>query len=139
KSPPTGVSGTCFTPRHMPRFRPVQGGGQTPDARARMTSVAVEKSEPRLTNRQLLAALRAFRRGDFSVRLPRDLTGMDGDIAEAFNGVVVLNEHKTREFSRLAELVGKQGKINHRARLPAATGAWADSVDAVNNLVEDLI
>ena len=31
---------------------------------------------------QLLAALRAFRRGDFSVRLPRNLSGVNGEIAE---------------------------------------------------------
>src|SRR5215472_5031824 len=94
---------------------------------------------PRLDESQLLAALRAFRRGDFSVRLPRGLSGVDGDIAEAFNEVVELNDHMTREFERLADLVGKQGKINHRAKLPAATGSWAASVEAVNTLVADTV
>ena len=71
---------------------------------------------------ELLAALRAFRRGDFSVRLPRDLTGIDGEIAEAFNDVVELNDRMTKEFERLGETVGRQGKINQRAKLPAAHG-----------------
>lgn len=35
--------------------------------------------------RGLLKALRALRNGDFSVRMPLDLTGIDGEIAEAFN------------------------------------------------------
>ncbi|KRA28499.1 HAMP domain-containing protein [Brevundimonas sp. Root608] len=95
--------------------------------------------EPNLDNRQLLTALRAFRRGDFSVRLPGGLTGMDGDLAEAFNDVVELNDRMSREFSRLGEAVGRQGKINNRARVPAATGAWADSVEAVNTLIADMV
>ena len=41
--------------------------------------------------RQLLAALRAVRKGDFSVRLPLDLEGIAGEIGEAFNDVVELN------------------------------------------------
>ncbi|WP_374471882.1 HAMP domain-containing protein, partial [Phenylobacterium sp.] len=88
---------------------------------------------------QLLAALRAFRRGDFSVRLPRGLTGAAGEIAEAFNDVVELNDRMTKEFERLGETVGRQGKINHRARLPSAQGSWAASVDAVNTLIADMV
>ena len=60
---------------------------------------------------QLLAALRAFRRGDFAVRLPKGLTGVEGEIAEAFNDVVEMNDRMTREFERLGEIVGRQGKI----------------------------
>ena len=62
---------------------------------------------------QLLAALRAFRRGDFSVRLPR-ATGMAGEIAEAFNDVVELNDRMTKEFDRLGDTVGRQGKISQQ-------------------------
>ena len=40
--------------------------------------------EPKL----LLKSLRAVRKGDFSTRLPLDLTGIDGEIAEAFNDIV---------------------------------------------------
>src|SRR5246500_5118387 len=95
--------------------------------------------EGRLDNRQLVAALRAFPRGGFSARLPKDLDGADGEIAEAFNEVVELNDRMTREFERLGEGVGKQGKINHRAKLPGASGSWAASVDAVNNLITDMV
>ena len=88
-------------------------------------SIAALAPEPALDTRQLLAAFRAFRRGDFSVRRPGDLTGIDGELAEAFNDVVELNDRMSREFSRLGEAVGRQGKINNRARVPSATGAWA--------------
>src|SRR5258708_28966613 len=64
-----------------------------------------------LSGRQLLAALRGFRKGNFSVRLPIDLTGLDGEIADAFNDVVELNERMSKEIERLSHIVGKQGKI----------------------------
>jgi HAMP domain-containing protein/signal transduction histidine kinase/DNA-binding response OmpR family regulator len=109
---------------------------------ARANSHANARSSPDLDpidTGELLSALRAFRRGDFSVRLPRGHRGINGEIAEAFNDVVELNDRMTREFERLGETVGRQGKINHRARLPAAQGSWAASVDAVNTLVTDMV
>ena len=48
-----------------------------------------------LDRRQLVSALRSFRRGDFSVRLPEDLSGTDGEIARLFNEVVMLEEQMT--------------------------------------------
>ena len=95
--------------------------------------------ESGLDKRSLLAALRAFRRGDFSVRLPLDLEGVDGELAEAFNDVVEMNDRMSREFGRLAETVGRQGRITARARLPGAAGAWSDSVEAVNDLIADMM
>src|SRR5215510_9311027 len=91
-----------------------------------------------LTGRQLLAALKAFRKGKFSVRLPIDLTGLDGDIANAFNDVVELNERMSKEIERLRHVVGRQGKIGHRAKLPSATGSWAANIDMVNDLIGDM-
>ncbi|HET7453636.1 MAG TPA: hypothetical protein VFL12_12890, partial [Thermoanaerobaculia bacterium] len=38
-----------------------------------------------LDPRTLLGALTSLRRGDFSVRLPEGMTGVEGKIAEAFN------------------------------------------------------
>ena len=72
-----------------------------------------------------IGSMSVFRRGDFSVRLPRGLRGIDGEIAEAFNDVVELNDRMTKEFERLGDTVGKQGKISHRAKLPARPGSWA--------------
>src|SRR5436190_20744922 len=86
---------------------------------------------------ELLRALRAFKRGDFSVRMPLDLAGLDGEIAQAFNDVVELNEAMTEELARVSNQVGREGRIGQRANLPAAGGAWADSVDSVNSLISD--
>ncbi|HEX3485688.1 MAG TPA: HAMP domain-containing protein, partial [Micropepsaceae bacterium] len=73
------------------------------------------------------------------MRLPIGLTGLDGEIGEAFNDVVELNERLTKEFERLGDVVGKDGKIGHRAKLPNATGSWASNVETVNNLIADLV
>src|SRR5205085_678258 len=88
---------------------------------------------------ELLKALRQFKRGDFTVRMPLNLTGLDGEIAQAFNDVVELEEAKAAEIARVAELVGKEGQFNHRMTLAGATGAWADVIDSINTLVGDVM
>src|SRR5213596_3245570 len=88
---------------------------------------------------ELLKALRQFKRGDFSARMPLNLTGIDGEIAQAFNDVVELEEAKAAEIARVAELVGKEGQFNHRMTLGGATGGWADVIDNINTLVGDVM
>jgi HAMP domain-containing protein/signal transduction histidine kinase/CheY-like chemotaxis protein len=87
----------------------------------------------------LLNALTALRRGDFSVRLPGDWTGVAGKVADTFNDVIDLNERMARELERLGRVVGKEGRITQRASLGDVSGAWADSIGVVNTLVEDLV
>src|SRR5712691_4796527 len=92
-----------------------------------------------IDRRGLLSALRTFRKGDFSVRLPVDQIGIDGEIAQAFNDVVEMNEKIADEFARIRDEVGKEGQINQRVKLPAATESWADCVDSMNTLIGDLV
>src|SRR5688572_30021619 len=87
---------------------------------------------------ELLKSLRAFKRGDFSVRMPMNLTGIDGEIAQAFNDVVELEEAKAAEIARVAEQVGKEGQTGQRMSVPGATGAWAEVIDSMNTLVADM-
>src|SRR5437870_3682243 len=88
---------------------------------------------------ELLKALRQFKRGDFSARMPLNLTGIDGEIAQAFNDVVELEEAKAAEIARVAELVGKEGQFTQRMKLSGATGGWADVIDNLNTLVGDVM
>ncbi|MFC3653388.1 HAMP domain-containing protein [Dyella humi] len=92
-----------------------------------------------LDRRQVIAALRRFRRGDFSVRLPEDMQGQDGELAQLFNEVVDLNQQMTAELERLSCVVGKEGKITQRGRVKAATGGWESAIHAVNELIEDMV
>ena len=92
-----------------------------------------------LEPKALLKALRAFRKGDFSVRLPLDLSGVDHEIAEAFNDLAELNQGLARELDRVAKVVGKECQIGERGRLPAATGCWNECIESVNSMIGDLV
>jgi HAMP domain-containing protein/signal transduction histidine kinase/CheY-like chemotaxis protein len=92
-----------------------------------------------LDRRTLATALRSLRRGDFSVRLAEDVDGVDGEIATLFNEVVSLNQEMTREFERLSQVVGKEGKIGQRGRVKSATGGWETAIRSVNELIEDMV
>ncbi|HEX8415274.1 MAG TPA: HAMP domain-containing protein, partial [Sphingomicrobium sp.] len=100
-----------------------------------MTQIARES----LDRRQLVSALRSLRRGDFTVRLPEDLSGPDAELAQLFNEVVGLNQQVTDEFERLSKVVGKEGKINQRGRVKNARGGWDTAISSVNELIEDMV
>src|ERR687895_717241 len=88
---------------------------------------------------ELLKALRAFKRGDFSVRMPLHLTGIDGEIAQAFNDIVELNEAMAQELADTAEQVGKDGHSARRVSVPGAAGGWQERIESVNSLIGDLV
>src|SRR3982075_648430 len=92
-----------------------------------------------LERRALLRALRALKKGDFAVRMPLDLIGIDGEIAQAFNDVVEMNHSIAHELARICRDVGREGQINQRMRVAAAVGSWSSEVDSVNELIGDLV
>src|SRR6185503_17785181 len=91
-----------------------------------------------VNRRQLLAALRALRRGDFDVRLPDDLGGIDGQVCEAFNDVVTLIAGIGDEVSDLREAVGREGRTKKRLRRGESRGGWSRYVGSVNAMLDDL-
>ncbi len=92
-----------------------------------------------LDTRQLLAALMAFKRGDFSARLPDDWTGVAGKIADTFNDVIRTNQRMAKELERIVHVVGKEGRIRQRASLGDVSDSWADVIGRVNVLIGDLV
>ena len=88
---------------------------------------------------QLLAALMAFKRGDFSARLPENWTGVPGKIADTFNEVIEANQRMTRELERIGRVVGKEGRIAQRVSIGEVTNSWADAIGSINNLIGDLV
>src|SRR5712691_9182818 len=89
--------------------------------------------------RQLLIALTAFKRGDFSVRLPEDWTGLSGKVADTFNDVIAINHRMSRELDRIGRVVGKEGRISQRISLGTVSDGWADSIGSINTLIGDLV
>lgn len=88
--------------------------------------------------RQLLTTLTAVRNGDFSSRLPSDLTGLDGKVADAFNEVVGRMERFGEGVSRLRNEVGRRGRISERLSMGDSIGGWAERIESINSLVDDL-
>src|SRR4051794_23355434 len=106
------------------------GGGDSGPKRP----VAVE-DETRL--RLLLDALKAMRQGNFSVRLPQG-GGLLGEIAQAFNEVVGLNECVANEIVRVSKVISEEGKLTERPSLPATSGMWATEIDSIRILIDSL-
>src|SRR5919109_1190441 len=89
--------------------------------------------DPKVT----LRVLDAVQRGDFSVRMPTNLDGSAGKVAAALNAIIEANERLEREIRRLSRQVGKEGLVRRPSTIHAR-GAWASTLDAVNDLAEDL-
>ena len=91
-----------------------------------------------LNLKQLLTVLDAYRKGDFSTRMPNDLVGLPGKVADTLNDIIDRGVETTIEFERVAQLVGKQGKLDERIKLPGMKGSWAKLVDSSNAIANDL-
>jgi hypothetical protein len=91
-----------------------------------------------LNTKLLLKTLVAFKKGDFSARLPGEWTGEAGKIADTLNDIIELSDRTAKELERVSRVVGKEGKINHRAAVPAAAGSWLRLVDSTNLLIDDM-
>jgi HAMP domain-containing protein/CheY-like chemotaxis protein/signal transduction histidine kinase len=87
----------------------------------------------------LLQALLSFRSGDFSTRLPAGGSGIQGKIADAFNDVLAMSERRARETERVCRLAGKEGRLRQRMVATGLVGGWADEVQALNTLMDDLV
>ena len=67
-----------------------------------------------------------MKKGDLSVRLPLDQTGVVGKVYDALNDVIDLNQRMAAELDRISRGVGKEGKINQRANLGNVGGSVVD-------------
>ena len=129
------------------RSRVSKSDGSKIDGKANGTKSSAKKATGTVANGMrtrrdanvLLSTLIAFKRGNFSVRMPVDQTGLEGKIADALNDVLEINQKMVSEFARISRAVGKDGKITQRASIGSATGAWADCIESVNSLIGDLV
>ncbi|HEX4734412.1 MAG TPA: HAMP domain-containing protein, partial [Thermoleophilaceae bacterium] len=87
----------------------------------------------------LLEALMAAKKGDFSTRLSLRRKGIMRDIAANFNEMVEMNAQMVKEFTRIRRVVGREGRMQERAQVSGASGGWNEKLEAVNDLVDDLI
>ncbi|MBW3614828.1 MAG: HAMP domain-containing protein, partial [Actinobacteria bacterium] len=88
--------------------------------------------------REVVAALEALSAGDFSVRMSSRRNGQ-AEVARAFNAVADRNARLHGELTRVARVVGREGRMTDRVSVGVAAGAWAEGSAAVNNLIDDLV
>ena len=62
---------------------------------------------------ELAEALRRVSLGDLKVRLPRR-SGVSGEVADAFNEVVSLQERQNLDVRRISRIVGRDGRLAER-------------------------
>src|SRR2546426_917213 len=107
------------------------------------TKTAVRKTAQRangaggIDSATMLRVLAAVQRGDFSARMPAGSSSYARKVAAALNAVIESNQGLERQIRRLSRSIGKEGQVKHAASSHAG-GAWASTLDAVNDLVEDL-
>jgi CheY-like chemotaxis protein len=87
----------------------------------------------------LLATLMALKKGDFSVRMPSDWTGMSGKIADTLNEIIETKEKMVHVVTDVSRVVGREGRLTQRAQVPNMAGGWATIISAVNALIDDLV
>ncbi len=86
----------------------------------------------------LLAALRAFQRGEFDVRLPDKLSGLDGEICAVFNDIAQQADEVVFEVGAVRKAIGVEGQTKRRVRTNSAKGGWSRLVNSVNDTLDDL-
>ncbi|MEH0820874.1 HAMP domain-containing protein, partial [Micromonospora sp. CPCC 205714] len=86
---------------------------------------------------ELAEALRRVRGGDFKVRLPRR-AGAAGEVADAFNDVVSIQERQHLDLRRISRIVGRDGRLTERLDEEGFDGSWAEGQRAINSLIDDL-
>ncbi|WP_394777947.1 HAMP domain-containing protein [Undibacterium sp.] len=87
----------------------------------------------------LLAALTALKKGDFSIKMPSDLTGLNGKIADTLNEIIENSAHMAKGIQSVSQLVGQEGRLLQRAMAVRAEGDWGTIVNSVNSLIDDLV
>jgi HAMP domain-containing protein/CheY-like chemotaxis protein/signal transduction histidine kinase len=89
--------------------------------------------------RALLEVLLAMKRGDFSVRMRSDLTGVTGKIADTFNDIIAANQKMASQLENVGQVVGRDGRTSTRVRLGLPDGSWSDMEGSINTLIDDLV
>jgi HAMP domain-containing protein/CheY-like chemotaxis protein/signal transduction histidine kinase len=87
----------------------------------------------------VLEALDALGKGDFTVRMSTRANGRAAQLARAFNRVADLNARLSKDLGRVGRVVGREGRMTERLALEGAGGSWDHCVDSVNRLIDDLV
>ncbi len=96
-----------------------------------------EAEDPALE--ELLRVLTAARDGDFTVRLRARRRDVVGEIQQRCNELIALNARQAKELARVSRIIGREGRMTERVSLGTVDGAWNQTVESVNAMIDDLV
>ncbi len=118
---------------------PRNGSGGIPDASELLRAlIAADRSADMPNASELLQTLIAFKKGDFSVRMPADQIGIAGKVSDTLNEILELEDRKVNEFERISRVVGQEGDLKQRLSLGSLPGSWGALVDSANAVIDGL-
>ncbi|PKA14642.1 HAMP domain-containing protein, partial [Leptospira haakeii] len=103
------------------------------------STIDPKQDKDSLNPKQLLEVLTAFKRGDFSKRMPLDHVGIAGKISDLLNDIMDQNDRMVKEFERISNEVGQEGKISQRVSGISSTGSWGTCMNSINSLIGNLV
>ncbi len=92
----------------------------------------------RLSNSQLLRALKAIIAGSNPPDLPDDLIGIDAQIVRAIEYLADNQRAFEHELLRLSQAIGQDGRMSARMSRSEGNTAWSRSVNLINAVLDDL-
>ncbi|HLU71575.1 MAG TPA: HAMP domain-containing protein [Nonomuraea sp.] len=87
----------------------------------------------------ILETLYSWRDGDFRRRVPHSAPGILSEVRLLLNEVADRREHLSNELTRVRKEVVKEGRFGERLTPGPGVGAWAESVESVNMLIDALV
>ncbi len=99
----------------------------------------IEPGGASLTRREILAALRALRRGAFDRRMPDGFEGVDAEIAAVFNDLAERAEDLEKSYLTLGVALGKEGRTHRRLDPSSYRGGWRRYIESTNSLLDDVL
>ncbi|MEV0582836.1 HAMP domain-containing protein [Nonomuraea sp. NPDC050310] len=87
----------------------------------------------------ILETLFSWRDGDFRRRVPHAPPGILSEVRLLLNEVADRREHLANELLRVRREVVKEGRFQERLTPGPGVGAWAESVESVNSLIDALV
>src|SRR5579862_5000221 len=88
--------------------------------------------------RELVLALDAIDNGDFTARIPLHWSGLEGKVADSLNSMSGRLERFNKSLVNLRRQVGQEGRVNSRLAMGDNIGSWAERIEAVNAIVDEM-
>ncbi|MDM8536369.1 HAMP domain-containing protein [Desulfobacterales bacterium HSG17] len=92
----------------------------------------------KLDEGELLKAMKRFRKGDFSVRLPAGSGGQAGEIAETFNDMVIFAGRCLNGLQNVSDQYRETGELKNIKIPPSAEGEWENCYNSANDCIDEL-